>query len=141
MEKMFIQKPAPWILLAAMFAVFSLSSCTKDPGEGGSSKIIGKVYVYEYNYNFTTLLSEYWASDYDVYIIYGDGITYNDRIRTGPDGDFEFPYLRKGTYRIYVYSADSAMTSASGSVAIYKEVKITKNKQTVSADTIFVLKN
>jgi hypothetical protein len=134
-------RPVLFFLAGVVTTMISLSSCSKDPGEGGSSKIVGKVYVYEYNYNFTSLLAEYWASDMDIYIIYGDGVTYNDRIRTGPDGDFEFPYLRKGTYRIYVYSADSSMTSASGTVAVYKEIKITKNKQTVNADTIFVLKN
>ena len=126
------------IVLAAGFLSVS---CTKEPGEGGSSKIIGKVYVREYTPSFTFLLAEYWAQDMDIYIIYGDGVTFNERIRTGPDGDFEFPYLRKGKYRIYVYSADSTMTSPSGTVAVYRDVEITKNRQTVDAGTIVTLKN
>ena len=121
--------------------LFLAVSCTKDPGEGGSSKIIGKVYVREYTPGFTFLLSEYWAQDMDIYIIYGDGVTYNERIRTGPNGDFEFPYLRKGKYRIYVYSADSTLTSPSGTVAIYSDAEITKNRQTVDVGTIVTLKN
>jgi hypothetical protein len=117
------------------------ASCSKEPGDGGSSKITGKVYIREYNPNFTFLIAEYWAADMDVYIIYGDGVTSNDRLRTGPDGDFEFPYLRPGKYRIYVYSADSTMTSPSGNIAVYRDAEITKNKQSVDAGTIVVLKN
>lgn len=117
------------------------SSCSKEPGEGGSSKITGKVYIREYDPYFLFLITEYWASDMDIYIIYGDGVTYNDRIRTGPGGDFEFPYLRPGKYRIYVYSADSTMTSPSGTIAVYCDAEITKNKQTVDVGTIIALKN
>jgi hypothetical protein len=116
-------------------------SCTKDPGEGGTSKIMGKVYIREYNADFTYLIGQYWGSDADVYIIYGDGVTPSNRIRSGPDGDFEFPYLRKGKYRIYVYSADSTMTSPSGTIAVYRDIEITKNKQTLDAGTITTLKN
>jgi len=117
------------------------SSCAKEPGEGGSSKITGKVYVREYDPYFTFLITEYYAPDEDIYIIYGDGVTYNERIRTGPDGDFEFPYLRPGKYRLYVYSADSTMASQSGDIAVYRDAEITKNKQTVDVGTIVILKN
>ena len=118
-----------------------LGSCSKEPGEGGSSKITGKVYVREYDPYFLFLITEYYASDEDVYIIYGDGVTPNDRIRTGPDGDFEFPYLRPGRYRIYVYSDDSTMTSPSGTIAVYRDAEIDRNKQTIDVGTILILKN
>jgi hypothetical protein len=118
-----------------------LTSCAKDPGEGGNSSITGKVLVHQYNYDFTVLLDEYWAADADVYIIYGDGVTDDDRLRAGPDGDFRFQFLRKGNYQIYVYSDDSTMTSASGTIALYRNVEITKNKQTVDAGTIVICKN
>lgn len=118
-----------------------VSSCSKEPGEGGSSKIIGKVYVREYDPYFTFLITEYYANDEDIFIIYGDGLTPDERIRTGPDGDFEFPYLRPGKYRIYVYSADSTMVSQSGDIAVYRDAEITKNKQTVDVGTIVILNN
>src|SRR5512138_3078327 len=110
----------PVLLLAAGLILFQ--SCSKDPGEGGSSSITGKVLVHKYNYDFTVLLDTYWAADEDIYIIYGEGVTYNDRLKTGPEGDFKFPYLRKGTYQVYVYSDDSTFTSGSGKLAIYRNV-------------------
>jgi hypothetical protein len=131
------------ILLALClgFGLLFTTSCSKESGEGGSSKITGKVYVREYSPDFTYLIAQYWAGDLDVYIIYGDGVTSDDRVRTGPDGDFEFPYLRPGKYRIYIYSADSTMVSPSGNIAIYRDAEITKNKQTVDVGTIVTLKN
>lgn len=118
-----------------------VSSCSKDPGTGGSSTITGKVYVKEYNPDFTYLLSEYWGADVEVFLIFGDGITYNERIWTGPDGDFEFRYMRKGSYRIYVYSKDSTMNAPSGTIAVYRDVEITENGQIVDAGTITVFDN
>lgn len=123
------------------FLTLSVSSCTKEPGEGGTSKIIGKVYVREYSPAFTYLLGEYWAADEEVFLIYGDGVTYDERIWTGPDGDFEFPYLRKGKYQIYIYSDDSTMTAPSGTVAVFRDVEITKNGETVDVGTINIVKH
>ena len=123
--------------LLVMFAV----SCQKDPGEGGNSSITGKVFLRNYNSSFTTLQSEYYDPDEYVYIVYGEGPAPDDRVKTGPDGDFDFKYLRKGTYTLYVYSDDSTGNSASGTVAVYKTVTITKNRQTVDAGTITILKN
>jgi hypothetical protein len=137
------QRKNIYLFCVVILTVFLLTavSCTKDPGEGGTSKITGKVYIREYNADFTYLIGQYWGSDADVYIIYGDGVTPSDRIRSGPDGDFEFPYLRKGKYRIYVYSADSTMASPSGTIVVYRDIEVTKNKQTVDAGTITALKN
>lgn len=126
-----------FLLLSFIF----LTSCEKDPGEGGNSSITGKVYVREYNNEFTSLVAEYYAPDEDIYIIYGEGSTYNDRLRTGPNGDFLFPYLRPGKYSLYVYSADSTGSSPSGKVSVYREVEITKKNQTIDAGTIVILKN
>jgi hypothetical protein len=128
----------PALMLAGTIILFT--SCSKEPGDGGNSAITGKVLVHHYNYDFTVLLDEYWAADQDVYIIYGDGATDNDRVRAGPEGDFKFSYLRKGNYQIYVYSDDSTMTTASGTIALYRNVEITKNKQTMDAGTIVICK-
>jgi hypothetical protein len=124
-----------------LISVFLASSCEKDPGEGGNSAISGKVYIREYNKSFTTLVGEYFAPDEDIYIIYGDGTASNDDLKTGPNGDFIFRYLRPGKYKLYAYSADSAGTSASGTIPVYKNVEITKNKQTIDAGIIIILKN
>ena len=125
----------------SLMFVFLASSCEKDPGEGGNSAITGKVYIREYNKSFTTLVAEYYAPDEDIYIIYGDGTASDDNLKTGPNGDFIFRYLRPGKYTLYAYSADSAGTSASGMIPVYVDVEITKKKQTIDTGTIIILKN
>jgi hypothetical protein len=129
------------ILLFLSILAFLFSSCEKDPGKGGNSSITGKIYVREYNKSFTELDAEYYAPDEDIYIIYDDGDVPDDDMKTGPDGEFTFKYLRPGKYRLYAYSADSAGVSESGTIPVYVEVEITKKKQTVDAGTIIILKN
>ena len=129
------------ILLFLTAAVLFTSSCEKDPGVGGNSTITGKIYVREYNKDFTELEAEYYAADEDIFIIYGSGTVPDDDLKTGPGGDFAFQYLRPGKYILYAYSADSAGTSASGTIPVYREVEITEKKQTVDAGTIIILKN
>ena len=88
--------------------------------------------VEDYDQTFSTLWAEYEGADLDVYLIYGDNETYNDRVRTGPNGDFEFTYLTKGTYSVYVYSKDSSLQSPSGKIALIETFEITENKQVVT---------
>ena len=52
------------------------------------------------------------------------------------NGDFEFKYLYKGNYKVYVYSLDSTLQSPSGHVPVIKELEITGRKQIMDLDTI-----
>ena len=113
-------------------------SCNKEPGVGGTSKITGKINVEEYNQTYTTLWASYDGADVDVYIQYGDNETYGDRVKTSPTGIYEFNYLVKGKYTIYVYSKDSTLQSESGDIAILKKIEITDNKQVVEVPTITI---
>ena len=128
-------------LLAIITAVFSLLilSCEKDAGEGGTSIIKGKIKVEEYNYKFSVLKNTYYAQGEDVYIVYGDETTVGDNIETYHDGSYQFEYLRKGKYTIYVYSEDSTGTYNSGMFPIEKEVEITKNGETLELEDITIL--
>ncbi|CAN5432337.1 hypothetical protein BH11BAC2_BH11BAC2_00010 [soil metagenome] len=123
------------ILLAAIVV---MSSCKKGPGQGGTATIKGNVHTTDYNSTLLIIQGEYPSADQDVYIIYGNDITYGDRAKSGPDGNYEFKYLREGDYKIYVYSDD---TTLSGKIAVYTNVEITKKKQTVFADTLQIKKN
>jgi len=114
------------------------SGCEKDPGEGGTSSITGYLHVTDYNASFLIVQGEYPGADEDVYIIYGDDVSYGDRIRSGPDGRFEFKYLREGKYTVYAYSDD---TTLSGKSVISIPVEISDKKQTVDIDTLFIKKN
>jgi hypothetical protein len=113
-------------------------SCKKGPGEGGNSSINGKVWVRDFNSNFTIFNGQYAGADEDVYIIYGDEKGSSDRVRTNYEGVYEFKYLRPGKYKVYVYSKDSTMVSPSGNVTMLKEVEITDKKQDVEVPTITI---
>ena len=121
--------------------IFFVISCKKTAGDGGNSSISGIVWLENWTPGFTALISRYAATDYDVYIIYGDDVSYSDRIRTSYNGQFEFKYLRKGNYKIYAFSKDKTLLSPSGEMSIVKEIKISDKKQKVSLDTIIVYKS
>lgn len=125
------------IVVLALFASLLFQSCEKDAGEGGNSSIRGYVHVTDYNSTFLVVQGEYPGADEYVYIIYGDNVSYGDRIRSGPDGTFEFKYLREGKYTLYVYQDD---TTLSGQSVVARNVEITGKKQTVDAGRIDIKK-
>ena len=120
-----------------LITVFLIASCSKQPGEGGNASIYGKVYVKDYNATFTVLQEEYYAQDQDVYIIYGDDISYGNHVKTAYNGAFEFKYLRKGDYHIYVYSKDSA-NQTNALVPVIRDVTIDKSKQSIEVPEIVI---
>lgn len=129
--------------LVAFLTVVALSGfagCQKGPGEGGNSSIKGTVWVRDFNANFTVLNGAYAGYDEEVYIIYGDDVSYGDRIRTNYNGEFEFKYLRPGKYTVYLYSKDSTMQSQSGDITIVKEVEIADKKSTAELPEITIYK-
>lgn len=129
---------AVYTAIAVLLLFFS--SCEKQAGEGGNCKITGKVWVKNFNSTFTQLISEYPATDEDIYIVYDDHNGYDDKVSTDYKGEFEFRYLRPGNYTIYVYSRDSSLQSASGKTAIIKEVEINKSKEEVILPEIVIYK-
>lgn len=131
----------PYLLIPLILTfLISFTSCSKEEGEGGNSSIYGKVIVHDYNSSYTQLNGIYDGADEEVYIIYGDDLSYSERIRTNYNGVFEFKYLRPGNYTIFVYSEDSTLTLPSGKYAVLREVEITGNRQTVRADDIIIFK-
>jgi hypothetical protein len=112
-------------------------SCKKDPGEGGTSSITGKVFVKDYNSSFTVLQEQYYGPDTWVYIIYGDDQSYGDRVKTIYNGTYEFKYLRPGVYHVFAYSKDSTLQTAA-EIAVIKEVEINKQYQHVDAPEITI---
>lgn len=120
-------------------AFLILSSCEKDPGTGGNSKIFGKIYVKDYNSTFTVLEDEYYAQAEDVYIVYGGNMGTDDRLRTSYDGSYEFKYLRKGVYHIFAYSKDSTLQT-NALIPVIRDVEITKNNQGIEVPLITIYK-
>ena len=124
-------------LLLSAFVLLSMS-CKKQEGKGGDASISGSIAVKHYNSTFTEFISEYPGKDTYVYLIYGDDISYGQRIKTNFEGQFEFKYLYKGNYTVYLYSLDSTLTSADGSVAVVREVNIADRKEHIDLGMIQV---
>lgn len=108
---------------------FTFFSCDKEEGEGGKATIKGKVFTYDVSDLTGDTLASYYALEERVYIIYGDNNIYDDDTRTHYDGSFQFQYLKKGDYTLYVYS--DCDTCASNKTTVIKEVKIDDNKAMV----------
>lgn len=116
----------------------SLTSCEKEPGEGGLATIKGKVYIQEYNGNCTELRDQYYGIDEDVYIIAGDDPSYFERVKTGPDGTFWFRYLREGKYKVYALSENC--DTPGDLEAVILEVEIDHRKQDIVTPDITVIR-
>lgn len=130
--------------LFILFIILVFNSCKKEPGIGGDASIYGKVYARHYNATFTTQLTEHYLSDTYVYIIYGNNLSYGQRIKTTYKGDFEFKYLYKGDYTIYSYSIDSAAIVnheiQPPDSAVLVKVSITKSDQKENVGDMIVFK-
>ena len=123
--------------LAFAGVLFLFQSCTKVEGPGGSSSIKGKIHINVYDVA-GNLINDYDAQDEDVYLIYGDENTfYDDDIKTSYDGSFEFNYLQKGNYQVFVYQ--DCNTCASGKEAVIVDVEITDSKTTTDIGTIDIV--
>ena len=124
-----------------LLAVF-IGGCKKVEGPGGSSSIVGKVYIIDYN-QFGNIADEYYAQDFDVFIIYGvDGFSFDDDVKTSYDGTFKFDFLEKGNYQIFVYEKCKACPGndccPGGKKVLSTSVEITDKKSTVDLGTIIV---
>jgi len=126
-------------IILALVIIATIVACKKEPGEGGRATITGKIKVKDYNSEFTILMDEYYAQGENVYIIYGDGTAISEKTKTSYDGTYEFPYLRKGKYKIFVVSKDSTSANLTGDVSIVKEVEITTKKQTLVVPEITII--
>lgn len=129
-------------LLSLLVWIALIPSCKKEEGRGGNSSIVGTVIKREYvgDQFFATLKDEHPAFGENVYIIYGDETSVGDNTDAGPDGFFEFKYLRKGHYKVFVISEDSsqAMPDFVPDTVFVKDIEITDKKQTVDAGTFII---
>ncbi|MDZ4665117.1 MAG: hypothetical protein SGJ15_09595 [Bacteroidota bacterium] len=137
------------IFLSAVTLTVIIASCKKPAGEGGRATIKGRIWVENYNTlgpypgGSYTLKGEFAGADEDVYIIYGDDVSYGNKVKSGPDGIFEFKYLRKGDYKIYVESKDTTRASyfyGSGIKTVDVSVTISDKKEVVETEDLVIYK-
>jgi hypothetical protein len=88
----------------------------------------------------TNKLDEYYGSDIDVFIIYGDDSIYNDDFKTSYDGSYRFEYLRPGNYRIFAYSEDTTGLTEGNTFPVFKNINIDEKDQIVTVDDIVIVK-
>ncbi len=101
-------------------------SCTKQAGEGGLASISGKVYGHDYDKQ-GNLKAEGYMGEVRVYISVEGSSELLDDVRTRYDGSYEFPFLRKGNYQLWVYTqCDSCLNDM---MPILQNARITEKKQ------------
>ncbi len=115
------------------------TACSKEEGIGGRATIKGKVHATEYNL-IGAEVDQYFASEQRVYIVYGaDGGYFDDEVRTDYEGRYEFNYLYKGSYSVYVYS-DCEEPCPGGEEVIIKTAELGSNKETLELETFEIRK-
>jgi len=136
------------LFAVAIFVTLIITSCKKSAGEGGKATIRGRIWVENYSTLNTltdvyTFKGEFAGADEDVFIIYGDDVSYGKKVKSGPDGIFEFKYLRKGDYKIYVKSKDTTRASyfyGSGIKTVDVSVTISNKKETIETEDLVIYK-
>jgi hypothetical protein len=124
--------------LLVILTVFAFASCKKEAGDGGNSSIQGKISreIRVVLDNPATAIGTFPAADEDVYIIYGDHVSPDDRVQTNYNGEYEFLYLRPGKYTVYAFSADTnsvAVPWDEDHMTVLQELEITDGEQTIVA--------
>jgi len=124
-------------ILFFLILTIAFVSCEKDPGTGGAGTISGTISK-EFRLVLTnpgTALFTVPAADVEVYIVYGDHLSPDDKVMTDYEGNFEFRNLRKGNYTVYTYSRDTTgqnppITDPTKMVVL-KEVNLSDNEDHV----------
>jgi len=129
-----------YLFLFTFALILLFPSCIKEEGLGGNASIEGKVYVLDYNMELTNKLGEYYGSDIDVFIIYGDDSIYSDDFKTSYEGSYRFKNLRPGDYRVFAYSEDTTGVSEDNKFPVFKDITITDKDQVVDVDDIVIVK-
>ena len=114
-----------------VFLSFIVGGCQKE-GLGGKAVISG--YVYENITDRNGLVVENIpAVNEDVFITYGDKTFYQDDVTTDDEGYYEFSFLRKGEYNVFVYG--DCLDCNSGRESLNHKISIdTKTKNSSDHD-------
>jgi len=128
------------VFILTLGVIAGLTACEQGEGFGGTSSVSGKVYALDYNTELTELLEQYYAPDEDVFIVFGDDITYADKVSTHFDGTFEFTNLKKGHYTVYAYSKDTTGNPDGEKFPVISSFEITSNAQSLVLDDLIIVK-
>lgn len=116
-------------ILSLLFFALLAVSCRKEPGEGGLASIQGKVWARDLNNN-GFVKTEGYIGDQRVYIGVEDETTSFETVRTSYNGSYKFPFLRKGDYKVWVFSrCDSCLLE---DTAFIQTITISERKEEVT---------
>ncbi len=135
------KKSMNYIKTALVAAILiTATSCEKPAGPGGKATIKGRVFAHDFDNTQRYDVSQEYVPGEKVYIMYGNENIVGDDVRTSADGSFEFRYLTKGHYKIFVNSLDtsSKLKGADQMNAVIKEVDITGKDQVVNVGDIVI---
>ena len=127
--------------------VFFMTSCDKDPGEGGTSSINGEVYKI---FTFQNPNTGNWDTSYyqldagkDVFIIYSDNQSeiYDDKFETDYNGRYHFEYLRNGNYTIYTYADSTDASNIRYDYPVFRNIKITSSNSIMTTKDFVIEEN
>ncbi|MBD77607.1 MAG: hypothetical protein CL840_01535 [Crocinitomicaceae bacterium] len=118
------------IISASIMVSMLFFSCKKEAGKGGKSTLKGAVVATFYCGENGSIRAISGAPGERIFISYGGGTYYDDDMRTGTNGEFEFKYLNPGTYRVSILS--ECDTCSTGFREVSKSVEIGKKDRNVS---------
>ena len=128
--------------LIMFILIFFVVACKKPPGPGGKATISGKVYAYDFDNTQNYLISKGYSAGTKVYIIYGDDKVIGGNVITDYDGSYEFRYLNKGKYKVFVNSIDTSYKVKGNDtwIPVIKEVQINETKKVVKLEDFVINK-
>lgn len=130
------------LIKPAIVAVFCFCaiSCQKPAGPGGRATVKGKVYAYDFDNTQRYMISKGYVAGENVYISYGDNEVVGNDVKTSADGAFEFRYLNKGHYKVFVNSLDTSIKYKGNNtkIPVIKEFDITGTTETVDLQDIII---
>lgn len=89
-------------IIPILLVTLLTTACKKEAGEGGLATIKGKVFASDLTTSGDVKDSTYMG-DQRVFIgVAGQGYAFED-VRTNYEGKYEFRFLRKGDYEVWVY--------------------------------------
>lgn len=127
--------------LAVVFlAIPLLYSCSKEAGSGGLAQITGHIDVQRRAVlsNASTIIDTVEGRDMEVYLVYGDNLSPDEKVMTNYNGDFSFESLRPGEYTVYIYSQDTLGSASSNptKMVVKDVVKVAKRKEKLDMGTL-----
>ena len=122
------------VVLPVLLSII-LISCSKEPGPGGLASIKGKVYAYDLTAGLDTI-SKGYIGEMRVYIGSADESVQFDDTRTSYDGSYEFNFLRKGKYKLWVIAESDTFSVTlpplpDGQQSYMQDVEVKEKKEEV----------